>query len=254
MGQGVTGRARASRLLIGVCCALAVLLAVMAVMQYRWATLVADGEARRTKAALDTAASLFARDFDRQLAQIYIYLQNGGARAVRQRAPFTGAPPLIRDFYYVEPRETGFWIFQRIGRDGKVSDPTADPDPAAQAVIQHYNFDAFEICASTVLDDIPAVVAMLPPRGRGVPGAAPECLVAWLDAAYLRDSFIPEMVRRYLGGSALDEVDFAVVRRTTSDLISGRVLAVADVTRPFFQLDLEQIRPEAAPGFVLIRP
>src|SRR5579871_4855384 len=129
MGQGVTGRARASRLLIGVCCALAVLLAVMAVMQYRWATLVADGEARRTKAALDTAASLFARDFDRQLAQIYIYLQNGGARAVRQRAPFTGAPPLIRDFYYVEPRETGFWIFQRIGRDGKVSDPTADPDP-----------------------------------------------------------------------------------------------------------------------------
>jgi hypothetical protein len=53
-----------SRALIGVSCLLAVLFAVMAFMQYRWATLVADGEALRTKANLENAADLFARDFD----------------------------------------------------------------------------------------------------------------------------------------------------------------------------------------------
>ena len=63
-----------SRALIAASCVLAVLLAVSAVMQYRWASLVADEEAQRTMAERESGASSFARDFDQQLTQIYLVL------------------------------------------------------------------------------------------------------------------------------------------------------------------------------------
>jgi two-component system sensor histidine kinase SenX3 len=262
-----------SRALVGLSCVLALVLAVIAVMQYRWATLVAEGEALRTKANLENAADLFARDFDRQLVDVYLYLQNQGAKSLEHGGPFPDAPQLIRDFYYFDSASSGRWSFKRADRDGSLHNP-AEGDASSLTVVRHYNDDAFDDCASSVLSDVPAVVAPIPrrqlpsgpkvhhafipfsnsePSTRGLVMSATMCLVARLDQGYLLRTTLPEMIQRYFGAVTSD-FDFAILRFASSEAIYGRSPRNADVKQTFFELNLDDLRAAQNQGRALIRP
>ncbi len=247
-------RASNSRALIAVSCALAVLLGVMAVLQYRWATRVADADAQRTKANLESAASLLTREFDLKLGQLYSHLQNAGADAVDSRRPLENLPPLIQDVYYLSATPTGSQRVQRLERDGTLH----DVESAASLKLP-------ASCGSDLLDDLPAIVVPLrfqlpaspvsslppPPPGtarveiRTLAGLH-RCLVARLDPSYLRNTLLPEMIQRYFGADA-GLYDFAVIRRSGGTPVFGSVPAAADVKRPFFALRLEDMILRAVP-------
>src|ERR1051326_2112043 len=56
--------------------ALLVLLPLLAVLQYRWLGEVSAGERERMQAFLKTSAERFCSDFDRELTNAYVQLQN----------------------------------------------------------------------------------------------------------------------------------------------------------------------------------
>ena len=72
-----------SRTLIAICGVLVILLAAFAAVQYRWSTRVAAADAQREKEHLDSAASLFANEFDSLADQANAYLYNDARAAVQ---------------------------------------------------------------------------------------------------------------------------------------------------------------------------
>jgi signal transduction histidine kinase len=259
-------RSRSSRALIAVSCALAVLLGVMAVQQYRWATRVAEADAQRTQANLESAASLFTRAFDLQMGQLYSYLQNQGSDAVDGRKPLENPPRLLKDVFHLSSAPGGAQKIERLERDGTLT-AAAPADPAVALLAKHLATGPPGACASNLLGDVPALVAPLRFQMRiPLPGIPPSpgagrveiraiagpnrCLVGRLDEDYLRQSVIPEMIQRYFGESAA-QYDFAVVRRDGNGTpVYGSARAAADVKRSFFALRLEDLipRPEPAAG------
>jgi signal transduction histidine kinase len=254
------GRSYSSRVLIGVSCALAVLLAVLAVLQYRWATRVAEADAQSTKAHLASAAALFAREFDLQLAQIYGWLQNQAADAIPSHQAIRDQPRLIRDIYYLERKPGEAARLERLDRDGSLQDPGAAAD--LEILQKHFAKEQPVVCASELFEDVPAVVAPLPLK-LPLPPDGPKldvpnldgpklvmrdldrCLVARLDENYLRTSLFPEMIQRYFGAGA---VDAAVLRAgQAAPPIFGGLTSPPDVTQPFFTLKLESLIEHGPP-------
>lgn len=245
-------RASNSRALIAVSCALAVLLGVMAVMQYRWATRVAEADAQRTKANLESAASLLAREFDLKLSQLYSHLQFTGPDAVDSHKPLANLPPLIQEVFCVSATSAGSQRAQRLERDGTLHDVDS--------------IDGLKLpasCGSDLMSDVPAMVVPFRfpvPEGTSLPRPMPgtarveiraltglnRCLVARLDQGYLRTTLLPEMIQRYFGADAA-LYDFAVINRVGGAPVYGSAPSAVDVKRPFFALRLEDMIFRAVP-------
>src|ERR1051326_5239707 len=91
-----------SRDLLAVCCTLAVLLAVLAAVQYRWSGRVAAADAQREREHLDTSASLFANEFNAVGSRTIEFVQTDAWTAVKSSQPLGSLPKLIAELYYVE--------------------------------------------------------------------------------------------------------------------------------------------------------
>jgi hypothetical protein len=93
-----------SRALIGVSLILAALLVVMAVMQYRWATRMADDEAQLAKKHLVEGASVFCEQFDLLLTKVHSYIESINQETIASHTPLTKLG-FVRDFFYLESTE-----------------------------------------------------------------------------------------------------------------------------------------------------
>ena len=89
---------------------LLVLLPLLAVLQYRWLGEVSAGERDRMQANLRTSADRFCADFDHELTNVYVQLQNVAGRAGQQNPDELAAryqhwmaatprPKLVREIY-----------------------------------------------------------------------------------------------------------------------------------------------------------
>src|SRR5215813_8086092 len=107
-------RTLSSRTLLIICCALAGLLALLAVVQYRWSTRVAAADFQREKEHLDSSATLFASEFNKSAAQTLLFLQNDAWAAVKANEPLTGVPRIIGELYYLNVPEDGRRETQRL--------------------------------------------------------------------------------------------------------------------------------------------
>jgi len=98
--------------------ALLVLLPLLAVLQYRWLGEVSAGERERMQANLKTSAERFCSDFDRELTNAYVQLQNvspqsgeqfQGELAARYRRWLASAarPKLVHEIYRTSFEENG---------------------------------------------------------------------------------------------------------------------------------------------------
>src|SRR5438270_9594417 len=96
------GKSAGSRTLIAICSVLVVLLAALAVVQYRWSARVAAADAQREREHLESAASLFATEFNSYAEQANTFLQNDARNALQSGQRVASTPKLIQDIYYLE--------------------------------------------------------------------------------------------------------------------------------------------------------
>src|SRR5215210_5978861 len=104
--------------------ALLLLLPLLAVLQYRWLGEVSAGERERMQANLRTGAERFCADFDRELTNVYIQLQNAATQSNGQSGDELAAryqrwlaatprPKLIREIYRTWFDEQGTLVLAR---------------------------------------------------------------------------------------------------------------------------------------------
>ncbi|HEX3878064.1 MAG TPA: HAMP domain-containing sensor histidine kinase [Bryobacteraceae bacterium] len=234
-----------SRVLIAVCGALAILLAALGVVQYRWSTRVAAADVQRETEHLNTAAALFASDFNRQASSVTQFLQNDAWSAYQSHQPLTRLPKLISDLYFLEIPGPGERHAQHLSASGQFT-PGDLPEWAA-----------IPSCLSLVIEQPPAIVAPVlsltvldspRPGMHLIERLGPQngrCFIARLNEAYLKQALIPQLIKQSFGAAAMQDYDFAVVSLNSQHIPIFGSIGRADLRHPFFSVEL--------PGVGLVR-
>ncbi|MGP8244078.1 MAG: sensor histidine kinase [Bryobacteraceae bacterium] len=231
------GRRFGSRILLATGAALAVLLAALAVVQYRWSTRVAAADAQREREHLDSAAALFASEFNGIVGQAVDFLQNDARTAFESGQRLAAVPKLIGELYYLEIPPQGAPRAQRLNADGLFA---PFPLPAWMPIPR---------CAELAIEQPPALVASVydiaTAENHGSKGTRilktfrwrqDRCFLARIDEAYLRNTLFPQLIRQSFGPTAAAEYDFAVVSlHRPRDALYGAPRR-ADLRRPFFSV------------------
>ena len=233
-----------SRIAPAIYLAVAVLLAVLAVVQYRWSTRIAAADAQREREHLDTAASLFANEFNDTIVKAMEFLQSDAQQAVKSGARLSGVPRIFSELYYVDATANGARKIQKLNADGAfVSSAQPEWLPG-------------EACAASVLDAPPALASpvfklsqVLTDGAHGLrvmrSFAGDQCLLGLLDERYLREEYFPRLLKQSFGDTTWSEYDFAVLARDQKrDPLFGHAMT-ADVKKPFFSM--ANIRLSRAP-------
>jgi hypothetical protein len=211
------GRPYGSRLLVTVCTALALLLAGLAIVQYGWAIRVAAADVQREKEHLNTAASLFANEFNRLAEESAAFLQNEALASLQSHERVTTIPKLIAQVYYLDIPWQGARRMQRLGTDGRFA---SVPLPEWAAGLR---------CASLTIDQPPALIQSFGPP-------VERCFVALLDISYLHSSLFPQLIQQSFGPTAVADYDFAIVSLSQPGLALFGTTAGVDLRQPFFSI------------------
>jgi two-component system, OmpR family, sensor histidine kinase SenX3 len=244
------GRSPGSRTLFAICGGSLLLLAGLAVVQYRWSARVAAADAQREQEHLNTSAGLFASDFNNALGQTLEFLQNGARAALQSGEPLTAVPKVIGELYYLGTPPDGPPQVRKLEANG-LFETAAQPKWIS---IPH--------CAMLAIAEPPALVIPLfdittttenrgptPERVMKMVSRRPDhCFVARIDTAYLRTTMIPQLISRSFGATSVADYDFAVVPRSGSQEPLYGTPVHADLKRPFFSIGPGQLAFTRLPG------
>jgi two-component system, OmpR family, sensor histidine kinase SenX3 len=244
------GKPFGPRALLAICGVFIALLAALAAVQYRWSTRVAAADAQREKEHLDSAASLFASEFNDMLEQAAVFLQNDAWAALRSSQRLAAVPKVIGELYYLDFPPHGSPKTRRLTQEGFFVASTLP------------QWIAISRCATLAIEQPPAVVAPVLHifTAESHDGTAvrmlktlrfePErCFVARTDETYLRDVLFPQLIRQSFGETATREYDFAVVSRNAPRQVLYGSPIRADLQRTFFSIGpkpLELSKPPLA--------
>lgn len=231
------GRAFGSRTLLLTCCMLTVLLAALAVVQYRWSARVAAADVQREEEYLNSAAALFATRFNEIVGETAGFLQNEAKAAVEAGRDLPPIPPLIDEVYYLHLPEKGAKEVMHLAEGGRFSPsplpewlslphcaPIAYERPLAM-VVPIYDINTLE-------DRGPQGIRVLKTLRR-----QPErCFAATIDQTNLRDRLLPDLIRQTFGQTASEEYDFAVVSRGQARGTLYGPPVRADLKKMFFSM------------------
>ena len=229
--------------LLATCGALIILLATLAAVQYHWSTRVAAADAQREREHLNTAASLFATEFNDEATKALSFLQNDAQRAMKSGERMPSPPKMISDLYYFETTANAAPRSQKLTRDGVFVDAPPPTDVSATH------------CGVAVMMEKP--LALIAPafavtkiEKDGAQGVrimrtfdTDRCLVARIDEQYLRSARIPELLKKSFGETSWNEYDFAVVPRNHS---TGPIYGAAgkpEVKKSFFSVSPIHLPP-----------
>ncbi len=246
------GRSSSARALVAVSVALAVLLAALAVVQYRWSVRVSAADEQREKEHLNSSAALFAAEFNARAAEAVGFLQNDAASALRNGQALGQPPKLIAEIYSIESGPEGPRAVERLGADGRFT-PASLPSWAAKLSCESFVLSSppaivaplFEVATAT--KESGAAVRML----RTIRREPGRCFAARLDETYLRQTLIPRLIRESFGPTASAAYDFAVLSRQDGHTAEYGTPGRADLRQPFFApvpLRLKQKLPEPPVG------
>jgi signal transduction histidine kinase len=240
------GRQPTSLTQISICIVAAVLLIALAGMQYRWATKVAAADVQREKEHLNSAATLFANEFNAIAGAASSFLETQAWPSMRSGGPVPGVPKLIGELYFLD-FSAAAPSARRLGRDGLFV-PVAFP---AWIPIKR--------CGPLAIDEPSAFMAAVydvtePGAGnhagtqRAFQWRPDRCFVARIDEGYLTRTLFPELIRGTFGQMAASEYDFSVASSSQARLlIFGRPSRV-DFGKAFFSLRSEPPPDPAVPG------
>jgi signal transduction histidine kinase len=202
--------------------AMALLLGVLAVLQYRWVGQLSADERERLRSHADNQAENLTEEFNRELTRAFFWLQVGPE--LRRDAPlddevdryarwYSAAPrpELVKTIYRLsEPTtETGPWVVERFVRDGARLEVVAWPaelDPLKPQLQQALDAHRHGTQPARLVPTVAAVPALVIPRigqvqergdTRLVAGAVNGYTVAVLDRAYLEKDLLPQLVERH---------------------------------------------------------
>lgn len=225
------------------------LMALLAVLQYRWLGQVSAAERDRMRATLSTGATEFAQDFDRELTRAYLLFQVEPGPREELAARFAARydqwhatarfPRLLREFYIFTPQEAEAPALARFDPATRRIEPAAWPERLTEV---RARLESREIVpddsgaralfitrlSQPAWERIPAIVAPLPTplvlmsdekRHTATGGAAPRLrsffshAILTIDEAYVRTELLPSLAARHFsrGGGALD-FEVAVLR------------------------------------------
>lgn len=228
------------RTLIAICATLAILLGVVAWMQYRWSKRVVTADLQREREHIDLSASLFASRFNRNIADTVSFLQNDAQTAWTTNTPLPALPKLVKELYLVDASAQQPRI-SRANNSGRFT-AVATPDWMPPG----------EGCAATVSQQPLAITTPLfqpavekTKQGRSLfrISRANHCFIALLDEEFIRTTLIPKLLQESFGRSSMDDYDFAIVpRHRDAQRIYGPRIT-PDFRRPFFSVSLRTLPP-----------
>jgi two-component system, OmpR family, sensor histidine kinase SenX3 len=241
-------RERASSISIVV--ALAGVLAVLAILQYRWSREVSEAASERMKSNLQTAMTSMRWDLSRELAGIGLSLQPDATRDpageaaefAKNLSEWSHSSPhaaVVRAVYLVQDAGTarahvsrldttaGSWQadgwpqeleqlrdpLQSFSSDIVAFGPRHDPPPDRTPVGQHGPFGRRMRSMWHVDPAAPALLHFQRTSPIKNGDASISWLIITLDPALLREHMLPELAERYFGGSQGLLYDVAVISR-----------------------------------------
>jgi signal transduction histidine kinase len=204
--------------------AMAVLLGVLAVLQYRWVGQLSADERERLRSHADTQAENLTEEFNRELTRAFFWLQVGPE--LRRDAPLEAEVDRYARWYSAAPRPEivktiyrltepgagqGAWVVERFVRDQARLETIAWPtelDPI-RTQLQQAREPRHQSKTEPVriFPTWPGIPALLIPRvvqvqDRGdarmpIPSEANGYTVAVLDRGYIEKDLLPQLVERH---------------------------------------------------------
>ncbi len=229
---------------------LVALLVLLASLQYRWLESVRVADREKSRAVLQTAATRFAEDFDRELTRCFLSLRpttgfrstgEGFVERRRQWQDSAAWPGLVREIFVVrsvageDVELTRFDAAQGAFLSTHWPDELEILHGSLRSLTRNHRLEPPDRL-TFLFDQGPALIGPLftsppkngPPegakkegpgrRGRG-PGGFPfghDFVILWLDQELITGTILPLLTERYLGGGG-DEKGYHV-----------RILAIAD--------------------------
>jgi signal transduction histidine kinase len=207
---------------------LAALVAGLAVLQYRWLGQVSDAERDRMRASVRARATQVGETFDREITRAYFLLQLDPATREQRNWPVYAArvqawrassafPGMVSDLLLAERGLDGSVTLQRFNAGTGIFESAEWPERAFP--LRDW-FEKWGPVIQPIRQEIPALVMPTPDlrmskgnvRIEAIEGRpAVACVFALLDAKYLTEEMLPELLRRQFGTGPALEYD-AVVR------------------------------------------
>jgi signal transduction histidine kinase len=258
-----------SRMLI-LLTAMAVLLPLLAGLQYYWLGQVSEGASERLQNSLRAGAAGFRRDFNRELIRAYLdftmdsftppanpanqvelaQYQLDRLEQWNQTAPY---PQLISDVFVVNYDEQGHSNLSRLDVQTKRLEPIAWSNSSGELASLR---NRFEPSGQNSLDsfaaEVPALIVPFPrsqtQKQSLSPPPPPGYTIIKLDLNYMQRDFIPLLLKRHLFEDSQSEYNVAVVSLETPERViysSGHPVAdnaSSDVSARLFGLEADEPR------------
>ena len=229
------------RTLIAICVALAILLGVVAFVQYRWSKRVAAADIQREREHLNVSASLFVTRFNRNITDAVSFLQNDAQTTWSSGAPLPALPKIVKELYLLDTSGSQARV-QRANASGTfaaVSMPEWMKPIDCMSLISTQPLAITSPLFDSVRDE-PA-----PGRGRMVlrTSRGGRCFVALLNEDFIKGTLVPALLQETFGESSMNDYEFAIVSRNRdSERIYGPRVT-PDLRRTFFTVPLRSLLP-----------
>jgi len=255
--------------------AMAVLLPVLAALQYHWLGQVSEAASERLESSLRASATGFRHDFNREFIRAYVNFHMDSftppsniehyhlERFERwnQTAPY---PRLISDIFLVTYDEQGRALLNHLESETKQfqtidwSSSTAKDlmslrERFDQTHESQMKSDRQQNSLESFVEDVPALIVPFPPvpnQPFQTPGApAPSGFtIIKLDLNYMQGEFIPALMQRHGFDDSQTEYNVAIVSLNHPEklIYSSRYpateVAASDVSTPIFGLEADELR------------
>lgn len=256
------------------------LIALLATLQYRWLGSIRDGERERMTATLNTRASAFAQDFDRELTRAYVMFQVDTVQDVENVAARVAArydrwqataryPRMLKDVYLVPRADESAPELQRFNPSTRFVEPAEWPESLAELKAhvtsrrdsQTSPNVVMRTAAQALWDDVPAILVPTPMLVFNHTGASGDVrlvpqlsyTVLILDREYITAEMLGALAQQHFHGAGDVEYQLAVVRHEGNRLVyrsaesfSPRAGDKADAAAELFQINMQQFGALAA--------
>jgi signal transduction histidine kinase len=191
--------------------AMAVLLPVLAVLQYHWLGQVSEGATERLRGSLQSSANAFRHDFNRELIRAYLnfHMDSTGAtedaehfhiQRLKQWNQTSPHPLLISDVFVIRYENDGKPLLQRVNPQTSQLEAVEWSGEFAAWRERFMTRGAVDPIRQTFLesfaDDIPALIIPLPALEQSTASLTGFTLIK-LNSDYIQREYIPALVKRH---------------------------------------------------------
>lgn len=229
------------RTLIAICVTLAILLGVVAFVQYRWSKRVAAADIQREREHLNASAALFVTRFNRSITDVVGFLQNDAQTAWSTGAPLPALPKILKGLYLLDTSGSQPRV-QRVDASGSFAvAPTPEwmkPAECMSLISQQPLTITSPLFDSTHEEPAPGG-----DHGRFRTARGGRCFVALLNEDFIRGTLVPTLLQETFGESSMNDYNFAIVSRNDdADRFYGPRIT-PDLRRTFFTVPLRNLLP-----------